>query len=187
MVQAPKTLISLAEFLQYPETKPASEYISGEVIPKPLPQGEHSALQGEIVPAINRIFRSQKIARAFPELRCTFGARSIVPDVAVFAWEQIPRQPTGEVANVFLIPPTWVIEILSPDQSQTKVTKNILHCLAHGTQMGWLIDPVERTVFIYLPNQPVLVCDRPEQQLPTPDFARALQLTVGELFSWLMD
>ena len=35
------------------------------------------------------------------------------------------------------------LKILSPDQSQTKVTKNILHYLQHGTEVGWLIDPYD--------------------------------------------
>ena len=91
--------------------------------------------------------RAKHIARAFTELRCTFGNRSIVPDIAVFQWDRIPRQENGNVANVFPIAPDWTIEILSPEQSQTKVTKNILYCLNHGTQMGWLIDPEDQSVF----------------------------------------
>ena len=35
----------------------------------------------------------------------------------------------GEIADSFYIAPDWVIEILSPEQSQTKVVKNILYCL----------------------------------------------------------
>jgi Uma2 family endonuclease len=129
MVQKIQKTLTLEEFLQLPETKPASEYIDGQIIQKPMPQGKHSIVQGELVPNINLILKLQKIARAFPELRCTFGGRSIVPDIAVFAWSKIPRDENGEVSNTFLISPDWTIEILSPDQNQTKVTKNILHCL----------------------------------------------------------
>lgn len=152
MVQALSKNLTLAEFLQLPETKPASEYIDGQIIQKPMPQGKHSAIKGEFVPAINRLLKAKRIARAFPELRCTFGGRSTVPDIAVFIWERIPRDENGEIANGFSVAPDWTIEILSPDQSQTKVTKNILHCLKHGTQTGWLIDPDEQTVFILLPD-----------------------------------
>ena len=35
MVQTPEKTVSLAEFLQLPETKPASEYIDGKIIQKP--------------------------------------------------------------------------------------------------------------------------------------------------------
>ena len=187
MIQAPSRTLTLAEFLQLPETKPASEYIDGQIIQKPMPQGKHSVIQGELVPAINGIVKRKRIARAFPELRCTFGGRSTVPDVAVFLWNQIPRDESGEVANTFLAPPNWTIEILSPDQSQTRVTKNILHCLQHGTEVGWLIDPKEQTVFIYRPKQELEVLDEPEQVLPVPSFASELKLTIQELFDWLLE
>ena len=93
MVQAPSKTLKLAEFLQLPGTKPASEYINGQVIQKPMPQGKHSAIQGEFVSAVNGIVKPKRIARAFPipKLRCTFGGHSTVPDIAVFTWSRIPR------------------------------------------------------------------------------------------------
>lgn len=187
MVQTPTKHLTLEEFLDLPETEPASEYVDGQIIQKPMPPGEHSTIQGELIVGINAVVKPQKVARAFPELRCTFGGRSIVPDVAVFTWDRIPRKENGGVANVFQVAPEWIIEILSPNQSATKVTKKILHCLKHETQMGWLIDPDEQTIFVYLPNQQPEVFDEPEQQLPVPSFARELRLTVGVVFGWLLE
>ncbi len=40
MVQAVTKNLTLAEFLQLPETKPASEYFDGQIIQKPMPQGK---------------------------------------------------------------------------------------------------------------------------------------------------
>jgi Uma2 family endonuclease len=150
-----------------------------------MPQGKHSLIQAELVPAINAISKPQKIACAFPELRCTFGGRSIVPDIAVLIWERIPRDQNGEIANVFPLAPDWTIEILSPEQSHTKVTKNILHCLKHGTQIGWLIDPAEKAVFVYRPKQEIEVFDEPDDLLPVPSFIN-LNLTINDLFGWLL-
>ena len=93
MVLATKKL-TLEEFLKLPETKPASEYIDGRIIQKPLPQGKHSTIQGELVSAINALVKSRRIALALPELRCTFGGRSIVSDVAVFAWDMVFKPGT---------------------------------------------------------------------------------------------
>lgn len=187
MVQTPSETLTLEEFLKLPETKPASEYIDGQIIQKPMAQGKHSVVQTELSTAINAVMKPRRIARAFSELRCTFGGRSIVPDVSVFAWDRIPRDRNGEIANVFELAPDWIIEILSPEQSQTKVTKKILHCLNYDTQMGWLIDPDERTVFVYLPKQQPQVFDEPEEQLPVPAFASELRLSLGELFGWLSE
>lgn len=187
MVQTPAQIFTLEEFLKLPETEPASEYIDGQIIKKPIPQGEHSAIQTELPPAINLVVKPTKIARAFTELRCTFGGRSIVPDVSVFLWNRIPRKENGGIANVFSIYPDWTIEILSPDQSQTKVIKNILHCLKYGTQMGWLIDTQEQSVFVYLPDRPTAFYDQADAILPVPEFARDFNLTVERLFSWLLE
>jgi Uma2 family endonuclease len=182
-----KPLTTLEEFLKLPETEPASEYIDNQIIQKPMPQGEHSVIQTELCPAINGVLKPKRIGRAFSELRCTFGGRSIVPDVSIFVWDRIPRKENGGVANAFNLAPDWTIEILSPDQSQTKVTKNILHCLHHGTQLGWLIDPGDQTVLIFMPNQLPQVFDEPQQVLIVPPFANEAQLTVGELFAWLLE
>jgi len=69
--------------------------------------------------------------------------------LAVFTWERIPRKENGCVANVFEAAPDWIIEILSPDQSATKVTQKIMHGLNFETEMGWLIDPDDRTLLVY--------------------------------------
>ncbi|MBD2566231.1 MULTISPECIES: Uma2 family endonuclease [Nostoc] len=187
MVRTPSKSITLASFLKLPETKPAGEYIDGQIIQKPMPQGKHSTIRGEMISTISSIVKPKRIARAFPELRCTFGGRSIVPDVSVFTWQRIPRDENGEVANVFQAAPDWTIKILSPDQRQTKVTKNILHCLNYETQMGWLIDPEEQTIFVYIRNQQPVMLDELEALLPVPDFASELRLTVGDLFGWLLE
>lgn len=178
-------LITLKEFLKLPETKPASEYINGQVIQKPMPQGKHSKLQGKLVAVINAIGEETFTVQAFPELRCTFGGRSIVPDVAVFAWERIPIDENGDIANGFEAAPDWTIEILSPEQSLTRVTTNILHCLNHGCQLGWLIDPEERSVLIYPAGQQPQFLEAADALLPVPEIAGGLRLTVGELFGWL--
>jgi Uma2 family endonuclease len=187
MFQAAVKLLSLEDFLASPETEPESEYFDNEIIQKPMPKGKHSAIQGELTSFINSNLRLKRIARAFPELRCTFGGMSIVPDISVFRWDRIVRDANGEIANVFNIPPDWMIEILSPDQRQTKLVKKILFAIENGTEMAWLIDPDEKVIFIYRANQALQIYDRPEQFLPIPDFASDLQLTVKTIFSWLSE
>jgi Uma2 family endonuclease len=185
MVQTPVKPISLEVFLALPETKPASEYVDGEIIQKPMPQGKHSLIQAESIIKINGGLKRPQVALALPELRCTFGGRSTVPDVAVFTWNRIPRDGTGDIANTFDAAPDWTIEILSPDQSPTKVTKNILHCLDHGCAMGWLIDPEDRSVVVYPAGRQAVFFEAAAQVIGVPDFAAPLQITVGELFGWL--
>jgi Uma2 family endonuclease len=187
MVQTPLKPLNIEDFLKLPDTKPASEFVDGKIIQKPMPQGKHSTIQSDFGARINGALKLGKIARAYPELRCSFGGWSIVPDLAVFTWERIPRDADGKVANAFKLAPDWTIEILSPDQSQTKVVRNILHCLDHGTQMGWLIDPDEEMVFVYFANRTIAVFEDKTQILPVPEFASPIALTIGEISSWLSD
>ena len=152
-----------------------------------MPQGKHSTIQGELVTWINQQLKVRKVARAFPELRCTFGDRSIVPDIAVFAWDRIPRDENRQISDSFAIAPDWTIEILSPMQSQTRVVKNIVHCLHYGTEMGWLIDPNEQTVFVYRSGQEIAILDKASDLLPMPSFAIDLHLTLEMMFTWLIE
>ncbi|MBP0018759.1 MAG: Uma2 family endonuclease [Cyanobacteria bacterium SBLK] len=177
--------LTLQEFLQLPKTKPAREYVNGKIIQKPMPQGEHSRIQSRLCTEINKIGESQKLALALTEIRCTFAERSIVPDIAVFAWERIPRTETGKLANKFTIPPDWTIEILSPDQSATQVIDNIVFCIRQGTKLGWLIDPKEESVMIFKSNS-LPEIQFGEERLPAIAGFSDWQLSPREIFTWLM-
>jgi len=181
--------ITLDRFLTQPETKPASEFIDGSICQKPMPQGQHSRLQLKFCNTVNAVTEDKQIALALPELRCTFGNRSIVPDVAVFQWQRLPVNAEGEIENVFSIYPDWVIEILSPEQAPMRVISNILHCLKHGSEIGWLLFPKERSLLIFQRDrQPIEINSEinAAQKLLVPNFLEAeLSLTLDRVFSWL--
>lgn len=183
--------ITLDEFLKLPETKPASEYIDGEIVQKLMPKTRHSRLQGKLISTINDVAESRKIAYAFPELRCNFGTRSIVPDVAVFEWSRIPFDADGEPTDDVFIAPDWTIEILSPEQSSNRVIGNILYCIQHGCRLGWLLDPDDRSLLVFLPQQqPELyqgndsLEEMPRKHLPMLA-GIDLELTADQVFDWL--
>ena len=176
--------ITLAEFLEKPDTKPASEYIDGEIIQKPMPQGEHSVLQNELLTHINRAGNPSKIVYAFPELRCVFGGKAIVPDIAVFAWENIPRTREVKIANRFEMAPDWLIEILSPEQPVNKVIKKIVFSLKQGSQLAWLIDPDDGSVTVFYPQALPEVKEK-EDLLPSLEALKDWRLSVTEMFAWL--
>lgn len=175
--------ISLENFLKLPDTKPASELINGKISEKAMPQGEHSRLQCKLCSTINEIAEPAKIACAFPELRCIFGGHVIVPDIAVFRWERLPLTASGRIANRFEIHPDWCIEILSPEQSITKVLEKLLLCSEHGTELCWLIIPEDETILTILPQQKIQLL-KADEQLPILSKIE-LPLTVNQIFSWL--
>jgi Uma2 family endonuclease len=143
----------LEEFLQLPETKPACEYIDGQIYQKTMPQGKHSILQTRLVTIINQVGEPQQLIYGLTELRCTFAGRSLVPDIAVFEWSRIPVDEDGEISNRVEIAPDWIIEILSPEQSPNRVINKIIFSLKQGTKLGWFIDPDDKSVMVFQPNQ----------------------------------
>lgn len=183
MTVAKSPRVTLAEFLQLPETQPASEYIDGAIIQKPMPKSRHSRLQGKLLETINAVIEPQRIAYAFPELRCTFGDRSIVPDIAVLCWQNIRFDDNGEPVDDIFVSPDWTIEILSPDQSANRVTGNLLHCLNHGCQLAWLIDPSDRSVLVFRPQQQPELYQSSDRLAVLDEIE--LVLTPEQVFNWL--
>jgi Uma2 family endonuclease len=175
---------SLADFLNLPETKPASEYVDGQIYQKPMPKGKHSRLQTRFSAQINQVAEPQRLACAFTELRCTFGGRSLVPDISVFSWQRIPLDANGEIENTFSIAPDGVIEILSPDQSSIRVIDNILFCLNHGTELGWCIAPEDYSIMVFRPGQQPRVYQG-EDPIPVASQLNSWSLSVAEIFSGL--
>ncbi|MEM7063238.1 MAG: Uma2 family endonuclease [Cyanobacteria bacterium P01_B01_bin.77] len=55
----------------------------------------------------------------------------------VLSTQDIPVDDSGDISSTGIeFAPSWMIEILSPEQSQMKVTRKILHSLRHGG--GWV-------------------------------------------------
>jgi len=179
-----KPHISLREFLQLPEVKPSREYFEAQISEKPMPQGKHSRIQTRLATAINQVGEAQKLLLAFTELRCTFAGVSLIPDIVVFEWQRIPLEASGEILNRFDIPPDWVIEILSPDQSPNQVLKKIIFCLEQGTKLAWFIDPQDQSVMIFQPNQAPQIKSG-NDILPVLDILSQWQFTPADLFGWL--
>jgi Uma2 family endonuclease len=175
--------LTLTDFLLLPETKPAQEYIEGVITQKPMPKGRHSRLQGKLCAVINEVAEAAKLAYAFPELRCTFANRSLVPDIAVFSWSRIPFTPAGDVPDNFEVAPDWTIEIVSPEQRAPKVISNILHCLDHGSSLGWFVDLSDRSIINFTPQQQPIIY-RGNQTLPLSAILE-LNLTAEQIFNWL--
>ena len=177
MTSTAVTPITLEEFSQLAnlEESPAWELLDQSIVQKPMPTIDHSRLQKRLVAAIDQ---ANGPYEAFPELRCVLTQQSIVPDVVVISPTQIPKQ-NAPVSGA----PDWLIEILSPDQSTTKLIAKIQTCLQEGTQLGWLIDSQEKIVMVFQPHQPLQLMTAEESLPVLPNLD--LQLTPTLIFAWI--
>jgi Uma2 family endonuclease len=187
MIQAApiENTIALTQFLRRSnlEESPAWELFEQVVSQKPMPTLHHSILQKRLVGVIDQ---SGSDYEAFPELRCVLAANSVVPDITILRRDRLPggNQPVSGA-------PDWLIcfqqryanEVLSPDQSTTKLIAKIQGCLMEGSRLGWLIDVDERVVMVFQPEQPLLL-RRDADVLPVLAEV-ALTITAAQLFAWL--
>jgi Uma2 family endonuclease len=58
--------------------------------------------------------------------------------------------------------PDFVAELRSPSDSLTRLRKKMEEYVENGAQLGWLIDPFERKVYVYRPGAEAEVLDDPE-------------------------
>lgn len=58
--------------------------------------------------------------------------------------------------------PDFVIELRSPSDSINKVKQKMTEYIDNGASLGWLIDPQQKTVTIYRPQQAVEVLNSPQ-------------------------
>jgi len=173
----PTQQLTLQSFLELPniEESPAWELVDGQAEQKPMPTVHHSILQKRLIAAIDQ---ADSPYEAFPELRCTLSRNSVVPDITVIHQNRLPSGNTPIQGT-----PDWMIEILSPDQSTTKLIAKIQTCLQEGTQLGWLVDPTERVIMVLWPDRRIALLSSSDR-LPVLQ-AIPLKLTAEQVFRWI--
>jgi Uma2 family endonuclease len=177
--------ITLEEFLELPDNDDL-EYVDGRIEKKVSPQTKHSLLTLSFLARLNDWAQPGRLGIAFPELRCTFAGRSIIPDVAFLLKEHIEIDSDGEPVNEIRRPPDLHVEIISPKQSVRKAQRNLAHSTSNGCPLGWLINPESRPRYIdvYRPG-------RPAERMPTDGVLDGdpvlpgFRLPVAEVFGWL--
>ena len=75
-------------------------------------------------------------------------------------WKAIPRAIREKFAP--LVPP-FVIEVRSPSDRKKELHRKMLAYLRNGVELGWLIDPLSRTVAIYRQGEPFIELENPSR------------------------
>jgi Uma2 family endonuclease len=81
-----------------------------------------------------------------PEVHLVLDTEVVVPDLAGWRRERMPRPPEGHRVQVV---PDWVCEILSPSSKSTDREEKMPLYARYGVGYAWLVDPVARTLEAY--------------------------------------
>lgn len=57
--------------------------------------------------------------------------------------------------------PDFVVELRSPSDSLTNLKNKLTEYLENGASLGWLIDPIERKVYVYRPHSETEILENP--------------------------
>jgi Uma2 family endonuclease len=137
---AASTQISLEQYLRS-VYRPDREYVDGVIEERNLGELDHSWIQARLVAFFLSRFPETGIA-ALPEWRFQVQpTRFRVPDIVVTKGK--PSEP------ILTQPPLLCVEVLSPDDTVSKMNLRIQEYLDFGVPVVWLVDPSEKTVWIY--------------------------------------
>ena len=77
------------------------------------------------------------------------------PDVSWMSREQLAQLPPDGLKRFTPVCPEFVLELRSRSDRLAIVQQKMQRYPDNGARLGWLIDPLEKQVFIYRPGQPV--------------------------------
>ena len=75
-------------------------------------------------------------------------------------WNALSDDEKEEFAPIC---PDFVVELRSKSDRLKTLQDKMEEYLANGAQLGWLIDPLEKKVYIYRPNEAVKILDNPSE------------------------
>lgn len=185
--KATTRLYTVEEFeaLTLPDDEATVELIDGEIIMTPPPGDEHGTIADKICTAIVLHDPEGKLGKKWQATRFKVADGFVpAPDVAFVVKSRIVPTVKGAVPVV----PNLVVEIWSPGDLDTQAhrERNRLKVRKYqnaGVRIVWAINPQNKTVEVYHPNQaePVAIL-KLEDELSGDEVLPGFKLAVNKLF-----
>ena len=144
--------IPLGRPATYDDLVALPEHVVGEIVddelwasPRPAPR--HAASHSSLLAAVHSAFSRGPtrpdgwLILLEPELH--LGRHVLVPDLAGWRIERLPRLPD---TAYFTVAPDWVCEVLSPSTAALDRAKKLRIYGESGVDHAWFVDPVTRVL-----------------------------------------
>lgn len=108
----------------------------------------------EIAAQLNNWWKTHKRGRCFDSsggFRLPDGS-TLSPDASYLSEDRLRQLPKGGLRGFPRVCPDFVIELLSESDTLSTLESKMSDWIANGAQLGWLIDPYNREVFVYRPG-----------------------------------
>ncbi len=77
--------------------------------------------------------------------------------------------------------PDFVVELRSESDTVRKLQSTMQEYVENGASLGWLIDPIERTIYVYHSDAEIEILENPSEILGDP-LLRGLTLNLTEIW-----
>jgi len=85
------------------------------------------------------------------------------PDLAWITNEKWNALSAEEKKKFPPLCPDFVVELRSPSDSLVNLQNKMAEYMENGASLGWLIDPLEKKIYVYRPNAETEILDNPKQ------------------------
>jgi Uma2 family endonuclease len=129
-----------------------AEIIDGELITSPRPAPRHAHTSSRLGMKLGGPFDLGEsgpggwVILDEPELHLGYGPDILVPDLAGWRRERMPRIPDGVGITV---PPDWVCEVLSPSTTRIDRIRKMPIYARERVRHIWLVDPIAHTLEVF--------------------------------------
>lgn len=103
------------------------------------------------------------------------------PDVSWMPREKYETLSPSERRKFSKIVPDFVIELLSPSDDLSETQAKMQEYIENGVRLGWMIDPDNRTVYVYRANGEIETLENPES-LSGEDVLEGLDLDITRIW-----
>ena len=176
------------DLLAIPEERRFHELLTGDLVEKATPSGEHGGAQGSVLLAVGPKYQRRRGGPGGPggwwfatEVEVAFDADILRPDVLGWRRETSPERPAGFPVRV---QPDWVCEIISPANAKHDTVKKLRRHHQAAVPHYWIVDPRDETLTVLRWAEAgyvtVLRAERGETVRPEP--FDEISLPVGVLF-----
>lgn len=170
------TTMTAEEFLE--NDVPGYEYAKGELIPMPPATRRHGKISVNIIRYLDRYVYEKGLGELYTaETIFQVGDRMMKPDVAFVSTDRLDVDED----KTFPIPPDLAIEVISPSDAHSCVTRKALDYLNASTPLVWVLDPVSKTVTVYRSENDIETLTR-EATLTGEAVVPGFTCPVGQLF-----
>ena len=154
MIQITKSTLTIQDYLALADSDITYELVNGEAVPKMSPKRFHSRL----TLALSTILETWNQGRG--EVGIEWAVRlqkngidwCPVPDLLYISSERLGDIPLTDDACP--VPPELVIEIISADQSFSRLSEKAVDYLNAGVDRVWVVDAKAKQITVFYPNSP---------------------------------